>query len=675
MSGLLWIAAAAATEPAPQASEREPRVEIVVTGERVPRRLQETASSVSVASKREIEAASADRVEQMLALVPNVQLGSGSQGPAIRGQDTTGALQALPAFLGGNRPRTTLIVDGRRATYNELVFGAAPAWDIARIEVFRSPQTTTQGQNSIAGAIFVESSDPTFEPEYRARLIGGDYRTRQGSAVMSRPISGDVAVRVAGDFRYSRTSNRIVDKIEDGDPNHDVFGLARAKLLVRPRGLPGSRLQVTYAHTQSQAPQNIQVTAPFRKRRDEGGLYGTFRINVDSLTATARHPLGAGLDLAITMSGGDSHARRLAPPGFGETRNDGRDWAAEAVVNWSPQGPLHAIGGISGTTVKLRQFIDLSRLNGSIGRFRDSQDSLGLFGETSLVVAPRTTLTAGLRYQRDRQLRSGAFGPPQREVPLDYDRTFDAWLPKLSLAHDFSESIRAGLLVQKAYNPGGTTLRFDIAQPDEFKAERLWDYELFARAQLTGGLRASANLFYYDMHDAQRLKSIIVPAPGGLPVGFGDLFNAPKARSYGAEGEIAWRPDERLSARLSVGLLRTKLIDAGPDYPDFDGNAFARAPHLSVAAAVDWTATPRLRLSAQGRYHGDYFSDDVNSSQVRIPAALIADARTEYRIGRASVFVYVRNLFDKLALLDRTGDAVASVEEPRRIGVGIEAGF
>ena len=118
-------------------SQTDERIEIVVTGERVPRQLRETASSVVVASQREIEADMADRVDQVLAMVPNVLLGNGSEGPAIRGQDTTGALQALPAFLGGNRPRTTLIVDGRRDTYNEFVFGAAPTWDVNRVEVFR----------------------------------------------------------------------------------------------------------------------------------------------------------------------------------------------------------------------------------------------------------------------------------------------------------------------------------------------------------------------------------------------------------------------------------------------------------------------------------------------------------------------------------------------------------
>jgi outer membrane receptor protein involved in Fe transport len=280
-----------------------------------------------------------------------------------------------------------------------------------------------------------------------------------------------------------------------------------------------------------------------------------------------------------------------------------------------------------------------------------------------------------LRYQQDRQQRSGTFGAAQQEVALDYDRTFDAWLPKLSLAFDFSKAVRVGILAQRAYNPGGTTLRFDVGKADDFEAERLWDYEFFVRAQLPAGLSMSANLFYYDMHDAQRLKSILVPAPGGSVVGFADLFNARKAHSYGAEGEIAWRHGDRLLARFSGGLLRTELVDAGAEYAAFEGNEFGRAPHFSAAAAVDWRASRRIRLSAQGRYHGDYFSDDVNSPEVHVPAALIVDARTEYRIGKVTAFAYVRNMFDKFALLDRVGNLVASVEDPRRVGVGIEAGF
>jgi outer membrane receptor protein involved in Fe transport len=664
---LLWCAAALAADPAPDERTADYRAEIIITGERVRRSVRDTASSVAVAKQREIEAGSADRVDQILAMVPNVQLGSGSQGPAIRGLDTTGALVALPAFLGGNRPRTTLIVDGRRDTYSEFVFGAAPVWDIDRIEVFRSPQTTTQGQNSIAGAIFVYSNDPTSEPEYRARIIGGNYHTRQLSAVASGPLASDVAMRVSGDLRYARTTSRIADQVEGADPNHDVYGIARAKLLVTPRGDPGGRFELTYAHTQSQAPQIVGIGPPFRERRDPGGFYGTFRLNVDALTATAHQPLADDITADVIVTGGVSDARRLAFPGLGQTKNRARDWSAEATVNWSPEGSVKVVGGASHTHLTQRQIIDLSVLSG-IGRFRDEQDGTGVFGEATINFMPRATLTVGMRYQQDRQVRQGTFAA----IPLDYDRTFHAWLPKLSLAYDVSPAVRGGVLVQRAYNPGGTTLRFDTGQPDNFEAERLWDYEAFVRARLAGGkVHASANVFYYDMRNAQRAKDIFILAPGGFGVGFSDLFNAPKAYSYGAEVEVDWGPTDRLTARFAVGWLNDRIVRSGPGYEEFQGKRFARSPHLTAAASIDWDATPRLRLSAQGRYHSRY-ADDLETPDLRVDRAAIFDARAEYRLRGAAIFAYARNLFDKFALISVFDPMLAEAENPREVGIGIE---
>ena len=93
-----------------------------------------------------------------------------------------------------------------------------------------------------------------------------------------------------------------------------MFGLARAKLLVKPGGLPDTRLSDPYAHMQIQAPQIVGLTAPFRERRDTSGLYGTFRVNVDSLTAALRHEAGQ-LTSDVTLTAGDSLARRLCVPG------------------------------------------------------------------------------------------------------------------------------------------------------------------------------------------------------------------------------------------------------------------------------------------------------------------------------------------------------------------------
>jgi outer membrane receptor protein involved in Fe transport len=392
------------------------------------------------------------------------------------------------------------------------------------------------------------------------------------------------------------------------------------------------------------------------------------------LTAQLRHALAGDLAADVTLTTGGSKAQRLAFPGLGRAKIVGYDWSAETVVNWTPPGRLRALGGISRTHLHLDQVIDLSQLSG-IGRFEDGQDSFGLFGELNWTVAPGATFTAGLRYQQDRQKRSGALATSTQGIPLAFDRTFQAWLPKLSFAYDFDANVRAGLLVARAYNPGGTTLRFDTGRPDNFEAETLWDYEAFVRARLAAGVDLSANLFYYDMHNAQRLKPITIQAPAGFGVTFADLFNAPRARTLGAETELQWRVSNRMSARFSAGLLRTKLVDAGPSYPEFSGKEFARSPHLSVAGAADWQATRRLRLSATARYHGPFFSDDVNGPADHIDAATIVGARAAYRIGKVTLFAYARNMFNKFALVDRTGDVSASAEDPRMVAIGIDAAF
>ena len=85
---------AAATQESTAREQPAVEEQIIVTGERVPRTLRDTAASVDVTGAERIEALSgADRIEQVLDQVPNVVVGSGGEGPSIRGQDTTGVLR------------------------------------------------------------------------------------------------------------------------------------------------------------------------------------------------------------------------------------------------------------------------------------------------------------------------------------------------------------------------------------------------------------------------------------------------------------------------------------------------------------------------------------------------------------------------------------------------------
>ena len=647
--------------------------EIIVKGERVIRSLRRTPSSVDVFTEESLERlAGADRLDDVLEQVPNVQFGSGNLGPTIRGQDTTGALQDLPAFLGGNRSRVTVQVDGRAVGYSEFVSGVTPLWDIKQIEVFRSPQSTTQGRNSIAGAIFVETNDPTFQPEAGARLIAGDYGTRQVSAAISGPLVDDqIAVRITGDYRRSRTVNEFRDSLSDADPNRNRYGQVRVKLLAQPSVLPQARLEVAFSHIESSLPQFEIVQPPFRKRRNSRAV-PVFRTRIDAVTGSLAMDLDATLDGLTTVSFGNSKLRRIAPlPGLGETDTRLVDGSFESVWHWRPDRSLELTGGVHHSRSRLEQFIDLTAVIG-LGEFVDRQRSLGLFGEGTWRVTPELSVTAGLRYQRDGQDRQGRLGPESFAGAVDYDGEFDAWLPKISAAYDVTPDLTAGILVQRAYNPGGITLNFETGQQVEFGAEKLWSYELFVRARLPADrMRLSANLFYHDFRDAQRTETRAFSLPGGPTAFWAIIHNVPKARSYGLEASIDWGIGERLSLRGGLGLLRTRIVDGG-EFGALSDKRFGRSPKLTVSANAEWRPLDRLTLNASLRHNSDYFSNDANNPLLRIERSTRLDARAAYRWGKVTLFGYVRNLLDKFYMVHLNSPMLGTVGEPRQFGVGME---
>lgn len=140
---------------------------VMVTGEKVSRELKATASSVSVIGSKDIQERHSGHasVSQVINGLPNVIYTDSVGAPVIRGQDTQGPNNGANVFWGGTVPRATINLDGHYLNYNELYYGGTSAWDVDSIEVFRGPQTTSQGANAIAGAIIAKTKDPTFTPE------------------------------------------------------------------------------------------------------------------------------------------------------------------------------------------------------------------------------------------------------------------------------------------------------------------------------------------------------------------------------------------------------------------------------------------------------------------------------------------------------------------------------
>lgn len=102
---------------------------IIVTGERTPRTLIDTASSVDVTTQEELDRLPGpDTLSRILEQTANISpTGDENRAPAIRGVDSSGILTSVEGFFGGSQPRTTVQVDGRQLSFNEFVFAGASA--------------------------------------------------------------------------------------------------------------------------------------------------------------------------------------------------------------------------------------------------------------------------------------------------------------------------------------------------------------------------------------------------------------------------------------------------------------------------------------------------------------------------------------------------------------------
>jgi outer membrane receptor protein involved in Fe transport len=266
------------------------------------------------------------------------------------------------------------------------------------------------------------------------------------------------------------------------------------------------------------------------------------------------------------------------------------------------------------------------------------------------------------------------------DLPLDYDKMTHAFLPKLSAAYDVTKDVRVGLLVQRAYNPGGTTLDPKHRKQLDFKPEYLWDFEAFTRASMLGGrVSLNANLFYNRIRDAQRELDFDLSSPAGK-VGLLQILSEPKSRSYGAELELNARPTDRLTMTLGAGLLDTKITKGSIPNDPYLRKQFFGAPPFTAAAGADWQPVQSVHLSVEARHESGFAGDDSNTPLLKTRGFWIVDGRASWTVHRVTLFAYGRNLFDTFETIGYAGPRndpflEAELTDPREVGIGIDARF
>ncbi|MCO6187563.1 TonB-dependent receptor [Rhizobium sp. L1K21] len=652
---------------------------ITITGEKVSRSLRNTASSVSAIDSETLEKDSdAASVADVIKSVPNVTFTSTVGAPIIRGQDTQGPNYGSTAFFGGTVPRATINLDGHYLNFYEYVYGGASIWDVDSIEVFRGPQTTSQGANAIAGAIMVNTKDPTFEPEAAYRAEVGSYKGKRASAMVSGPLgdsglAGRVAVDYWGRDTFIDYVNTAFNK-GDTDQNLRSFN-GRAKLLWEPDEIPGLSAKLTYSHIQNNRPTWEAASSPYSNLDSTTTSMPSWKSRSDTGVFDISYDFENGVKVFNQSQISKMHVDRVAAPVTnGSATIDQTNYSNESRVTFGDEDSMFS--GMAG--VYLARTLSHDRLNiRGISDFHDRKTNVGVFSEVSYRPTDRWTITGGLRYQNDHIQRSGS--SPYATGALDYDRTFDAWLPKLSVAYDLTQDLTVGGLVSRGYNPGGVNLSFAGKNYITFEPETSWNYELFARAELMDGrLNITTNVFYTDYRNSQRL----LPDYLGTTQYGSIVVNADKAHSYGLEVGVDWMARDNLRIRAGAGLLKTEIgtfVDSlGNSYT---GNEFGQAPGYMLSLGADWDVTEKLTVSGDIRFTDGYYSTDENQAIYAVDSYAVANASMSYAFNeKAELYAYVNNIFDKRAptylSTDRAvGGTVANMLEPRTFGVGIRGKF
>lgn len=638
---------------------------ITVIGEKTVRTLQDTASSVSVLSGEDLESNPGIKdLGDAIGRMPNVvDSGTGNFAPTIRGDDATGPANGVFAFLGGTRPRVTIQQDGRPLTFNELVYGRTALWDVDRVEVLRGPQTTLQGRNSIAGAIIVETKDPTFTSEAGARILGGNYGTRQFSGVVSGPIVGDqFAVRLSADRRLHESWVDVTSDVGVSDPEQEESTNLRAKMLLVPEGLSDFSAKLTLNHVATRRPQSEFATPPVKDRKNDGSsTFPVFENQANSAILELGYGFGDGFELRNTTSYSRVRIDRLTSPGNGIAEIKTNEVTNELVAQYRSPG----LRGLFGTYFLSADGDETIDIGG--GNFDDSTRTFAVFGEATVTFWERWDLTVGGRYEREKRERFGSAAV----FNIDLDKTFDAFMPKFGLAYRATDDITVGATVQRGWNAGGAGIAFVPPFPSfTYDEEYVWNYEAFFRSTwLDKRLVVNGNVFFADYRDQQRLAFLVPGDPNS-----GVIRNVDKSRSYGAELNASWLATRNLELFGSLGLLKTEIEKFSASVQDLDGNEFARAPNVTASFGATYRFASGFSVGFDGRYVGAYYSEDDNNPAEKVGSRILFDARAEYAVENLRFFAFVNNIFDQddpVLLFDGNAQLV----DPREFGVGLEIRF
>jgi len=663
------------TYAAVEAESTEPIEKITVYGEKIERSLKDTTSSVSVIDKDSLDSGQYQSVSDALSEIPNVVVLTGSV-PDIRGVSGNGSASGFNSFTGGARARVSTLVDGVAEPFVADLTGDTGLWDIQQVEVFRGPQSTINGRNSIGGTVFIKTEDPTFDWRGAARLGYRDQNNYVDSAVMvSGPILDDeLAFRLSGQNVTGETYNKgLVYETNPApfDLNELITNRWRGKFLWQPSAIEELKVLYSFSYNDEKGDSGRNYFSG-----DDPWAYRPILqryIETESTTHSVKvdYDLGSGraLDLVVAYMDYDWGSKSYEALVTAQQYVDMKDKSYTVDGKYSFGLNDRDFNGFIGLAYYERSQ-DFGSTGSSVYTGDDSSSSVSIYGELTYGLAESLWLTVGGRVMRDEQKRnfSMLYRGTQLEEKLDNDSTIT--LPKLVLQYAITDNTTLAASARRGYNSGGGALSLAESEYYYYDEEFVDTYELSARSMFLGGnVNLSANLFYNDFDGYQASNQAR------------KITNVDKAVTYGIETELSAMLTANWQVIAGVGLLDSEIKKVDSSYGDIVGNQLNSAPHVTANLGVKYWLNDAFSVGVSGNYVGEYFAD-IDNTESRIAGDyVVARLSVDYQKDNWRISGFINNMFDEQAMTVNEPPSAnyvngyAAIIDPRNLGVSVMYSF
>jgi iron complex outermembrane receptor protein len=608
--------------------------------------LQTIPASISVVSEEIIEQRSARHIEEVLAIIPNVNYASGaSRGRYFQFR----GIGERSQFVAPLNPSVGTFVDGVDFTG---FGGAATLIDVEQVEVLRGSQGTRFGANALAGVINVKAVEPSSESKGYLKLHAESYTGYGLEAAHGGAISENVLYRAAIGKTVSDgyIENTYLDK---QDTNNIDELTSRLKL----RWLASEDLTIDLSALYLDVDNGYDAFSLDENRKTMSNEPGHDRQESLALALDANWKISD----AVTMESIITANRTDAEYGYDEDwtgpilqpfyqifDNYQRDIKRDsAELRWlsGPAGRIANSDWLVGVYYQ-NSSIDLTRDHTGYSQFTSEYKtaSASIFSELNTSLTDNLILTSGIRLENWQSDYSD-----NNTIGGDNDENLVGG--KLALEYTTNAADLVYASITRGYKAGGFNGEADLPSEDlrDFDTEYQWNYEIGSKfSALQDSMNHRISLFYTDRQDLQ-LKSSTVVDNGNGGASFVDYTsNAGKGFSYGVEWEMDWQVVADLSWSTSLGLLKTEITEhknPDPDAFNLEGREAAHAPAYTYATAVNYVLTNYVVAQVQLEGKDEFFYSD--SHDYESESYNLINARLAYQRDNFEVALYGKNLTDE----------------------------